>query len=153
AFPGPVRRLLLALVRRQLGADFDLRHFSPRYAPWDERVCAVPDGDLFRVLREGAASVVTARIERFTEQGIALDNGEQLPADIIVTATGLELELFGGIAVSLDAEPFDAAGSMGYRGIMLRDLPNLAVILGYTNASWTLKADLSSEYFCRLIRH
>lgn len=153
AFPGAIRRLLLALVRRQVGGGFDMRHFSPRYNPWDERVCAVPDGDLFRVLRQGRASVVTEQIECFTEHGIRLCSGEELPADVVITATGLELQLFGGIAVAVDGVPFEAPRSMGYRGIMLRDLPNLAVVLGYTNASWTLKADLSSEYFCRLIRH
>jgi monooxygenase len=151
-FPNLVRRVLLGLVRRQLGG-VDLRHFSPRYKPWDQRVCAVPDGDLFRVLRQGKAQVVTAEIERFTAQGVRLKSGEELTADVIVSATGLQLQLFGGIAVSVDGAPFEAPKSMGYRGIMLRDLPNLAVVMGYTNASWTLKADLSSEYFCRLINH
>lgn len=153
ALPNLVRKALLGLVRRQLGADFDMRHFSPRYKPWDERVCAVPDGDLFRVLRQGQASVVTEQIDRFTEHGIRLQNGQELAADVIVSATGLELQLFGGMQVVVDGVPFDAARSMGYRGIMLRDLPNAAVVLGYTNASWTLKADLSAEYVCRLIRH
>ncbi len=153
AMPNLVRKVLLGLARRQLGADFDMRHFSPRYQPWDERVCAVPDGDLFRVLRQGKASVVTEQIDRFTATGIRLKNGQELAADVIVSATGLELQLFGSMQVAVDGVPFDAAKSMGYRGIMLRDLPNAAVVLGYTNASWTLKADLSSEYFCRLIRH
>jgi len=152
-FPNLVRRGLLGLVRRQLGERVDLRHFSPHYKPWDQRVCAVPDGDLFRVLRQGKAQVVTAEIEHFTAQGILLKSGEELAADVIVSATGLQLQLFGGIDVSVDGAPFEAPKSMGYRGIMLRDLPNLAVVMGYTNASWTLKADLSSEYFCRLIRH
>ncbi|VEE13881.1 flavin-containing monooxygenase [Ectopseudomonas mendocina] len=152
-FPSLVRRILLALVRRQLGDRVDLRHFSPRYKPWDQRVCAVPDGDLFRVLRQGKAQVVTAEIESFTAQGVRLKGGEELAADVIVSATGLQLQLFGGIAVQVDGVPFEAPKSMGYRGIMLRDLPNLAVVMGYTNASWTLKADLSSEYFCRLINH
>lgn len=152
-FPNLVRRILLGLVRRQLGERVELRHFSPRYKPWDQRVCAVPDGDLFRVLRQGKAQVVTAEIERFTAQGVRLKGGEELAADVIVSATGLQLQLFGGIAVQVDGVPFEAPKSMGYRGIMLRDLPNLAVVMGYTNASWTLKADLSSEYFCRLINH
>lgn len=152
-FPSLVRRILLGLVRRQLGDRVDLRHFSPRYKPWDQRVCAVPDGDLFRVLRQGKAQVVTAEIESFTTQGVRLKGGEELAADVIVSATGLQLQLFGGIAVQVDGVPFEAPKSMGYRGIMLRDLPNLAVVMGYTNASWTLKADLSSEYFCRLINH
>lgn len=153
ALPNLVRKILLGLARRQLGADFDMRHFSPRYKPWDERVCAVPNGNLFKVLRAGKASVVTEHIDGLTAQGIRLKSGQVLPADVIVSATGLELQLFGGMQVAVDGQPFDAAKSMGYRGIMLRDLPNAAVVLGYTNASWTLKADLSSEYFCRLIKH
>lgn len=151
--PGLVRNVLLGLAKRQLGADFDMRHFSPSYNPWDERVCAVPNGDLFKVLREGKASVVTEHIDGITAKGIRLKTGQELPADVIISATGLELQLFGGMQVAVDGVPFDAAKSMGYRGIMLRDLPNVAVVLGYTNASWTLKADLSSEYYCRLINH
>lgn len=153
AFPDQVRKALLGKARRQLGQGFDMRHFSPSYKPWDERVCAVPDGDLFKVLRQGKASVVTDHIDTFTEIGIRLKSGQMLEADVIITATGLDLVLFGGMQVAVDGKPFDAAQSMGYRGIMLRDLPNAAVVLGYTNASWTLKADLSSEYFCRLINH
>ncbi|WAC46414.1 NAD(P)/FAD-dependent oxidoreductase [Pseudomonas sp. SL4(2022)] len=153
ACPNLVRKALLGLARHQLGKNFDMRHFSPRYKPWDERVCAVPNGDLFKVLRQGKASVVTEHIDGFTAKGIRLKSGEELPADVIISATGLELQLFGGMQVAVDGVPFDAAKSMGYRGIMLRDLPNAAVVLGYTNASWTLKADLSSEYFCRLINH
>ncbi|WP_237881409.1 flavin-containing monooxygenase [Pseudomonas sp. PGPR40] len=153
AFPDQVRKALLGKARRQLGQGFDMRHFSPSYKPWDERVCAVPDGDLFKVLRQGKASVVTDHIDTFTETGIRLKSGQMLEADVIITATGLDLMLFGGMQVAVDGKPFDAAQSMGYRGIMLRDLPNAAVVLGYTNASWTLKADLSSEYFCRLINH
>lgn len=152
-WPSLVRKVLLRLAKRELGADFDMRHFSPSYNPWDERVCAVPNGDLFNVLREGKASVVTEHIDGFTATGIRLKSGQELPADVIISATGLELQLFGGMSVAVDGVPFDAAQSMGYRGIMLRDLPNAAVVLGYTNASWTLKADLSSEYFCRLINH
>ena len=145
AFPNLVRKALLGLARHQLGKGFDMRHFSPRYKPWDERVCAVPNGDLFKVLRQGKASVVTEHIDGFTAQGIRLKSGQELPADVIISATGLELQLFGGMQVAVDGQPFEAAKSMGYRGIMLRDLPNAAVVLGYTNASWTLKADLSSE--------
>lgn len=152
-WPSLVRKLLLGLAKRQLGADFDMRHFSPRYKPWDERVCVVPNGDLFTALREGKASVVTEHIDGLTAKGIRLKTGEELPADVIISATGLELQLFGGMQVAVDGVPFEAAESMGYRGIMLRDLPNVAVVLGYTNASWTLKADLSSEYYCRLINH
>ncbi|XQE68103.1 flavin-containing monooxygenase [Pseudomonas sp. P3C3] len=153
AYPGLVRRLLLGLMRRQLGEGYDMRHFSPRYNPWDQRVCAVPDGDLFAALRQGHAEVVTDEIETFTESGVRLRSGRELAADTIVSATGLELQLFGGLQLVVDGRPFVAAESMGYRGLMLRDLPNAVMILGYTNASWTLKADLSSQYLCRLIRH
>jgi cation diffusion facilitator CzcD-associated flavoprotein CzcO len=153
AFPNLLRKVLLGLAKRQLGQNFDMRHFSPRYKPWDERLCVVPDGDLFEVLRQGKASIVTDQIDSFTETGIRLTSGQTLEADVIITATGLDLLLFGGMQLAVDGKPFDAAKSMGYRGIMLRDLPNAAVVLGYTNASWTLKADLSSEYFCRLINH
>ncbi len=111
-----------------------MRHFSPRYKPWDERVCAVPDGDLFKVLRKGKASVVTEHIDRFVERGIRLKTGEVLEADIIVTATGLDLVMFGGAELAVDGKPFQVNQSMGYRGIMLRDLPNLAAVVGYTNA-------------------
>ncbi|AYC34721.1 NAD(P)/FAD-dependent oxidoreductase [Pseudomonas cavernae] len=152
-FPAQVRKVILGLARRQLGKDFDMRHFSPSYKPWDERVCVVPDGDLFKALRKGKASVVTDHIDSFSETGIRLKSGQTLAADVVVTATGLDLVMFGGMQIAVDGQPFDAAQSMGYRGIMLRDLPNAAVVLGYTNASWTLKADLSSEYFCRLINH
>ena len=151
--PRLMRKLLLGQARRQLGEGFDMRHFSPRYQPWDQRLCVVPDGDLFKALRAGKASLVTEQIDSLSETGIRLKSGQVLPADVIVSATGLDLLLFGGIAVAVDGQPFDAAKSMGYRGIMLRDLPNAAVVLGYSNASWTLKADLSSEYFCRLIKH
>ena len=151
-FPNLVRRILLGLVRRQLG-EVDLRHFSPSYKPWDQRVCAVPDGDLFAALRSGRAQIVTEQIDTFTEQGVRLRSGQELTADTIVSATGLELQLFGGLQLVVDGRPFVAAESMGYRGLMLRDLPNAVMILGYTNASWTLKADLSSQYLCRLIRH
>lgn len=153
AFPSLVRKLLLGLAQRQLGKGFDMRHFTPRYKPWDERVCCVPDGDLFKALRQGKASVVTEHIDGFCEKGIRLKSGEVLEADVIVTATGLDLVLFGDAQLSVDGQPFQVNRSMGYRGIMLRDLPNLAAVVGYTNASWTLKADLSSEYFCRLINH
>ncbi|KAF1052303.1 MAG: FAD-containing monooxygenase EthA [Stenotrophomonas maltophilia] len=152
-FPSLARKALLGLARMQLGKQFDMRHFEPRYNPWDERVCCVPDGDLFKSLRAGKASVVTAQIDSFCEKGVRLKSGEVLEADVIVTATGLDLVMFGGAELSVDGRPFQVNQSMGYRGIMLRDLPNLAAIVGYTNASWTLKADLSSEYFCRIINH
>ena len=151
--PGMMRKLLLEQVRRQVGDNVDLKHFSPAYNPWDERLCAVPDGDLFRVLRKGKASVVTDHIETFTEKGILLKSGEELEADIIVTATGLEMQMLGGMDLSVDGKPYDMAGAMAYKALMFSDLPNLAMVFGYTNASWTLKADISCEYVCRLLRH
>jgi cation diffusion facilitator CzcD-associated flavoprotein CzcO len=151
--PKVVRRLLLGQVRRQLGKDYDMSHFTPRYNPWDERLCAVPNGDLFKVLRQGKASVVTDHIDTFTAKGIKLKSGQELEADIIITATGLDLQMMGGMQLSVDGEAYDMTQKMNYKGLMFEDLPNLAMVFGYTNASWTLKADISSEYVCRLIKH
>ena len=128
-------------------------HFKPPYDPWDQRLCVVPHGDLFKVLREGNASIVTDHIETFTETGIRLRSGEELEADVVVTATGLKLKLFGGVDLSVDGEPFVAGDSMAYKGLMLTGVPNFAYTIGYTNASWTLKADLVSEFFCRVINY
>lgn len=151
--PKPIRRLLLAHMRHQLGKGYDMKHFTPSYNPWDERLCAVPDGDMFKVLRQGKASVVTDHIETFTEKGIKLKSGQELDADIIVTATGLDLVMMGGMALSVDGKAIDISKKMYYKGIMFQDVPNLAMVFGYTNASWTLKADISSEYVCRLLKH
>lgn len=151
--PGMMRRLLLKQVQWQLGKDYDMSHFSPTYNPWDERLCAVPNGDLFKVLKKGQASVVTDQIETFNETGIKLKSGQQLDADIIITATGLELELLGGAEIRVDDKPFDLSQATAYKALMLSDLPNAAMIFGYTNASWTLKADISCEYICRLLKH
>ncbi|MFP5431234.1 MAG: flavin-containing monooxygenase [Gammaproteobacteria bacterium] len=149
--PKPIRRLLLAQVRAQVGKDFDMKHFTPSYNPWDERLCAVPNGDLFKVLRKGQGSVVTDHIETFTETGIQLKSGQHLDADIIITATGLDLQILGGMQVLMDGQPIDMTQRLNYKGIMFEGLPNIAMIFGYTNASWTLKADISSEYVCRLL--
>lgn len=151
--PKPIRRLLLAHMRQQLGKGYDMKHFTPSYNPWDERLCAVPDGDMFKVLRQGKASVVTDHIETFTEKGIKLKSGQELDADIIVTATGLDLVMMGGMALSVDGKAIDISKKMYYKGIMFQDIPNLGMVFGYTNASWTLKADISSEYICRLLKH
>ncbi len=153
ARPKAVRRLLLKQVRAQVGQDFDMTHFSPFYNPWDQRLCAVPDGDMFRVLKEGKASVVTDRIETFTEKGILLKSGRELEADIIITATGLDLQLFGGAEIVVDGQVKDMSKAMNYKGMMFSDLPNMSNTMGYTNASWTLKADLIAEYVCRLLEH
>ena len=135
------------------GYDVD-RHFKPKYDPWDQRMCAIPDGDLFEAISDGSAEIVTDRIETFTEKGIELESGDELEADIVITATGLNLLFLGGIEVSLDGEPSSTSRqAMTYKGMMLSEVPNLAFTLGYSNASWTLKADLTSEYVCRLLNH
>jgi monooxygenase len=125
----------------------------PQYNPWDQRLCVAPNGDLFRTIRQGRTEVVTDTIRRFTATGILLESGRELPADIIVTATGLNLQLFGGTSVSVDGRPVDLSRTMVYKGSMLTGVPNMVFIFGYTNASWTLKADLVSEFACRLLKH
>ena len=140
--------------RQVLGPGYDLNtHFTPTYKPWDQRMCLVPDGDLFRALRTGRASVVTDHIETFTETGIRLKSGTELPADLIVTATGLNLVALGGLELSVDGQPVDLSKTLNYKGMMCSGVPNLAAALGYTNASWTLKCDLTSEYVCRLLNY
>jgi monooxygenase len=152
--PETVKRMIRRGVERALPPGYDVdRHFKPRYDPWDERMCLVPNGDLFAAIREGRASVVTDTIETFTEGGIRLDSGEELQADAIVTATGLNLLFLGGIELVVDGEPVDLPRTMTYKGMMLSGVPNCAFTVGYTNASWTLKADLTSEYVCRLLAH
>ncbi|WP_280259261.1 flavin-containing monooxygenase [Nocardia wallacei] len=147
------RKLLLAAVRAQVGPQIDMRHFSPSYDPWDQRLCVVPNGDLFKVLRSGAASIVTDRIAAFTETGIRLESGEELPADIIISATGLTVQMLGGATLELDGEPVSVRDLVAYKGALLGGIPNAMIVIGYTNASWTLKADLAAEYFCRLLNH
>jgi cation diffusion facilitator CzcD-associated flavoprotein CzcO len=152
--PGTVRRKLLDGVRAAVGPDVDVdRHFTPSYDPWDQRLCLVPNGDLFTALRSGRASVVTDTIDTFTETGIALASGEHLDCDIIVTATGLELVNLGEIEVVVDGEPVDFANTFTYRGLAYSDVPNLVSTFGYINASWTLRADLTSTFVCRLLQH
>ncbi|MFI7519601.1 flavin-containing monooxygenase [Micromonospora globbae] len=152
--PGLVRRLLRRGVARRLPAGFDVdRHFSPRYDPWDQRLCIAPDGDFFAALADGRASVVTDTIDTFTAHGIRLASGEELPADVVVTATGLNLRVLGGMALRVDGVEVDPARTVAYKGMMLSGVPNLALTIGYTNASWTLKADLVAAYVCRLLRH
>ncbi|MBK7950995.1 MAG: NAD(P)/FAD-dependent oxidoreductase [Deltaproteobacteria bacterium] len=150
--PAAVRKKLLAEVRRHLGPDFDVeRDFTPRYDPWDQRLCLVPDADLFRALRTGRASVVTDRIARFVETGIELESGRKIDADVIVSATGLELEVLGGVEFSADGRRIDFAETWTYKGMMYSDVPNLVQTFGYINASWTLRADLTAEWTCRLL--
>lgn len=140
-------------VRSELGEKYDPRHFTPPYNPWDQRLCLVPDADLFQAIRAGRVSVVTDHVETFTEDGIMLKSGEHLNADIIVTATGLVLRLFSGMQLEVDHAPVDLPKTLVYKGMMFSDVPNLAFAIGYTNASWTLKCDLAAEYVCRLLNH
>ncbi len=153
-YPEQVKRFLRKGLERELPTGYDIdTHFTPRYNPWDQRFCAVPDGDLFKAIRDGDASVVTDTIERFTKTGILLTSGRELPADIVVTATGLELLFLGGIELSVDNTPVDPATRLTYKGMMIEGVPNLAVAIGYTNASWTLKCDLTCQYVCRLLTY
>lgn len=150
--PEKIKERLLAMVREHLGPDYDVAtHFTPRYNPWDQRLCLVPDADLFDAINAGTASVVTDTIDRFVPEGIRLDSGKTLPADIIVTATGLELQLMSGVEFSVDGHAVDLSRALQYKGMMFSDVPNLTYTFGYTNASWTLKADLVATYVCRLL--
>lgn len=152
--PQTFKRLIRHAQKKFLPADYDFdTHFQPSYEPWDQRLCLVPDGDLFKAIRAGRASMVTDRIEAFVEDGIRLHSGKMLPADVIVTATGLKLQAFGGARISVDGRPLELGRSHTYKGVMLRDVPNLAFCVGYTNASWTLRADLVSQFVCRLLAH
>jgi len=152
--PDKVKARIIGMVREQLGPDYDVEtHFTPRYNPWDQRLCLVPDADLFLAIREGRASVVTDRIETFTETGIELSSGRALEADIIVTATGLNLQVMNGMALSVDGRAVEPGRTLSYKGMMYEGVPNLASAFGYTNASWTLKCDLTCEYVCRVLNH
>jgi len=152
--PEKIKKWILGLAKKSLGPNFDVaKHFTPRYNPWDQRLCFVPDEDLFRAIRSGKASVVTDEIETFTEKGLKLKSGEELAADIIVTATGLKVQLMGGMEVWVDGKQIQFPKTLAYKGMMYSDVPNLVSTFGYTNASWTLKADLTAEYVCRLLKH
>jgi cation diffusion facilitator CzcD-associated flavoprotein CzcO len=152
--PEATKRRIVQWVKDAVGPGLDVeRHFTPRYKPWDQRVCLVPDGDLFEALKEGRASVVTDTIDTFTETGIRLASGRELEADLVVTATGLELLFLGGVTLVVDGRTVEPSEHLSYKGMMLSDVPNLACAFGYTNASWTLKADLTAAYVCRVLRH
>ncbi|SFL84020.1 flavin-containing monooxygenase [Marinobacter zhejiangensis] len=151
--PKAVRRLLLGIIRSQLNGKADMRHFSPDYNPWDQRLCVVADGDLFKAIKAGKASMATDHIERFTDKGILLKSGQELEADIIITATGLDVQIMGGMEVKIDQQPLKVSDTMLYKNVLVEGLPNAAMIVGYTNISWTLKADIASEYVCRLLNH
>jgi cation diffusion facilitator CzcD-associated flavoprotein CzcO len=153
-FPALVKRGLIAAAKLQLPKGFDVKkHFTPRYEPWDQRLCVAPDGDLFRAVKSGKASVVTDHIETFTATGLRLRSGAELEADIVIAATGLELLFMGGMELTVDGELVDLASKVTYKGMMLEGVPNCAIAVGYTNASWTLKADLTFQYVCRLLDH
>ena len=153
-YPRPVKKLLRLGLRLQLPRGYDIEtHFTPSYDPWDERMCAVPGGDLFKTIKSGRAEVVTDHIDTFTETGIRLESGRELEADIIVSATGLELLFLGGIELAVDGEAVELKERLTYKGMMLEGVPNLAIAIGYTNASWTLRCDLTCRYVARLLNH
>jgi monooxygenase len=153
-FPGFIKRSIMKMAAQELGPSIDVNtHFNPRYNPWDQRLCIIPDGDLFHALRDGHASVVTDEIDRFTPDGLQLKSGQHLPADIVVLATGLQIKLMGGTHVTIDGEQPDSSKLLTYKGMMFSDTPNFALAFGYTNASWTLKTDLTANYVCRLLAH
>ena len=152
--PDLVKRTLRKGVQRQLPRGYDVdTHFTPTYDPWDQRLCVAPNGDLFEAIRHGRASVVTDRIDTFTEEGLRLESGAEIEADVIIAATGLELLFLGGLQLSVDGEKVDLAEKLSYKGMMLEGVPNLAMAIGYTNASWTLKCDLTCDYVCRILNH
>ncbi len=149
-----IKRFIRRRLERALPPGYDIdTHFTPRYNPWDQRLCLVPDADLFEALSAGRTSIVTDEIDAFTETGIRLASGGELEADLIVTATGLVLQPLGGAGLRVDGQPVALDRTMIYRGCMFTDIPNLAMVFGYTNASWTLKADLTCQFVARLLRH
>jgi cation diffusion facilitator CzcD-associated flavoprotein CzcO/acetyl esterase/lipase len=153
-WPARVKSLLMGLVRKALGPGHDVdTHFNPKYGPWDQRLCLVPDGDLFQALKSGRAEVVTDTIQRFTPTGLKLASGRELEADVVVTATGLELQILGGATLSVDGHPVELSQRFSYKSVMFSGVPNLVSTFGYTNASWTLKADLTAAWACRLLDH
>jgi cation diffusion facilitator CzcD-associated flavoprotein CzcO len=152
--PEYAKRMLHKRVAAELPPDFDVdKHFKPNYNPWDQRLCLVPNADLFNAIKAGTVSIVTDQIDKFTPTGILLQSGTELPADVVVSATGLKLLPCGGIRMSVDGHPVDPGRSQTYKGLMLSNVPNCAMCVGYTNASWTLRADLASTYVCRLVSH
>lgn len=154
AHPDKARKTLLGIIRKRLGPDYDIeRHFTPAYNPWDQRLCIAADGDIFDALKAGRASIVTDHIDRFTKTGIALKSGQHLDADMIITATGLDVVMLGGCSFCVDGTDIHLPDSFGYKGMMFSGVPNLVSVFGYTNASWTLRADLVAQYVCRLSQH
>lgn len=153
SFPEQLKKFIINGAKKKLG-NFPIDpHFIPNYNPWEQRFCIAPDGNFFRVIRKGKASIITDHIDRFTKNGIVLKSGKSIEADIIVTATGLNLLAFGGVKILINSKPFDVSKSFVYKGLMLSDLPNFFVFIGYTNASWTLKSDLTSQYISRVLTY
>jgi len=153
-FPDFTKRNIVKLAAKQSGPACDAQtHFAPRYKPWDQRLCVVPDGDLFEAVRTGKASVVTDEIAQFTPAGLQLKSGQELAADVVVLATGLKIKIFGGMQLRVDGEVVNPNQLMAYKGMMLSEVPNMAIAFGYTNASWTLKTDLTANYICRLLQY
>lgn len=153
-FPNWMKKTLMKESAKQLPEGYPVeKHFNPKYNPWDQRLCVVPDGDLFKVIKQGKASIATDEVLRFTENGVKLTSGETIDADIIVLATGLKIQLLGGASISINDEPFKVNESMIYKGMMVSDVPNLIYAFGYTNASWTLKVDLTANYLCKLLNY
>ena len=152
-WPNAMKKLLQKGAKKEIGELYDVKHFNPPYNPWDQRLCLVPDSDLFKSIKEGKAEIVTDHIERFTEDGILLKSGNELAADLIVTATGLKVQLLGGMKVYINGAEVDPSATHAYRGVMLSDVPNLAFMVGYTNASWTLKCDLSSRFVTKVLNY
>ena len=152
--PAKIKARLIGLLREQLPADYDIAtHFTPRYNPWDQRICLVPDGDLFKAITQKTVTLVTDQIKRFTPSGILLKSGAELPADVVVTATGLQVQLSSAMPMRIDGELIDFSKRVGYKGLMFGGVPNFASVFGYTNASWTLKADLVCAFVCRMLNH
>ena len=152
-WPDRMRKFLLAQAEKHLEGSADMVHFTPTYMPWDQRLCIVPDADLFMAIRSGKASVQTDEIADFDGRMIVLRSGKRLAADVLITATGLDVQVFGGTRITVDGEPYEPQRHMLYKGVLIEDLPNFAWIIGYTNLSWTLKADLAASYICRLLKH
>lgn len=152
-YPKAIKNFILKGIKKQLGDKYDLKHFDPKYNPWDQRLCLVPDGDLFKAIKKGKAEIVTDTINTFTDKGIKLNSGNELEADLIVTATGLKVQLLGGMTIHINGELGDTSKTHAYRGVMFSDVPNFAFTVGYTNASWTLKCDLSCQFVTKVINY
>ncbi|MTI32655.1 flavin-containing monooxygenase [Xanthovirga aplysinae] len=152
-WPKTVKNFLKKNIKKQLGGKYEDQHFNPKYKPWDQRLCLVPDNDLFKTLKDKKAKIVTDTIRSFTTDGITLNSGEHLPADIIITATGLKVQLFGGMKITVDGTPIDINTTHAYKGVMLSEIPNFALAIGYTNASWTLKCDLNCQFIAKVLNH